>query len=203
MNNVLWKRFHVGSLFEPTNKMMISKVKKLLDVANEQDDYHKIAIVGASGFNNGITGWLNNEQTEGKEISNIITISYDAAYSGTAFYQKKLFVTTQNFGTHGALLLKNDKLKSVMNDESYYFICKMLTKVFQKNWCYGWNYKIHGEALLREIILLPCLECSQAHSIWEEDGKFYTLAVDYISYLYLSGRVNYNQKLVDNYTYQY
>lgn len=202
--DVVWKSFLIKDLFEPTNVMMISKVKKLLDVVSEKDSEHNIAIVGASGFNNGITGWLADTQSEGKEIANVITISYDAAYSGTAFYQKDKFVTTQNFGTHGALLIKNEKLKSILNEECYNFLCKNLIKIFQKNFCYGWNFKIHGDNLLRELMLLPCLETdNKDDSVWEIDEKYYTLAKNYISYLYLVGRVNASQKLIDNYTYQY
>ena len=184
MEGVIWKAFRIRDLFTPYNGMMVSLVKKHLDVKDKKEDTHQIAIVGASGFNNGITGWLKTDQSENKEISDIITFAYDSAYSGTAFYQTEKFITTQNFGTHGALKVNNNLLKNLLDIYSYGFICSILTKIFQKNYLYGWNYKIHGEVFLREIILLPLLEVSNNNEyIWEEHGKFWTLAVDYIKEL--------------------
>ena len=85
----------------------------------------------------------------------------------------------------------------------YLFLSMLITHIFTSD-VFGYSYKVNSERFDREIILLPCLEVADGEDfIWDKDGKHYTLAVEYIAYLYLTGRVDYNQKLVDNYTYQY
>ena len=83
------------------------------------------------------------------------------------------------------------------------FFAKLITKIC-RNSLYSWSYKVSKELFNRELIVLPCLEVSQDDEyIWEENGHYYTLATNYISYLYLTGRMNKYQKLIDTYTYTY
>ena len=84
------------------------------------------------------------------------------------------------------------------------FFSSLITKIFTTGAYNRTACLISEEKFTREIIMLPCLEVAEGEDfIWEENGKHYTLAVDYISYIYLSGRVNKNQKLIDTYSYQY
>ena len=110
--------------------------------------------------------------------------------------------------THGSifkLISKNEKFDEIIYNEKLVnlFLAKIIDKVCAKS-VYNWNWKPNSGRVSREIIMLPCLEVAEGEDyIWEENGKHYTLAVEYISYIYLSGRVNKNQKLIDTYSYQY
>ena len=122
---------------------------------------------------------------------------------GIYILSKERFVIT---GGHNAILeIKNTKLENLMLHHKFCFsfVCLILNKITLKSGIFGYGYKINNK-FDREIILLPCLEVTKNDDyIWEEDGHYYTLAVDYISYIYLSGRVEYNQKLIDKYEYRY
>ena len=109
-------------------------------------------------------------------------------------------------GGHNAILeVKNILLKKLLdsNLQCYSFLSLVINYITIKSEIFGYGYKINNK-FDRELILLPCLEVGKDDEyIWEENGRYYTLAVEYISYIYLTGKMNNSQKKIDNYTYQY
>lgn len=58
-----------------------------------------------------------------------------------------------------------------------------MNKITLRSEIFGYGYKINNK-FDREIILLPCLEVTKNDDyIWEENGHYYTLAVEYIEHL--------------------
>jgi len=99
------------------------------------------------------------------------------------------------------LKIKEERLKNILDLDisGYYFFAKTLTKVFTG--MASWGYSV---PLDREIIILPVLEVSDNDEyIWKENGKFWTLAANTVSYLYLQGQVNIQQRKINTYTYSY
>ena len=200
---LLWKAFKLGDLFERDNSHQISSSKKKLDESKHYDENHTIKNITASKNNNGCSGYLKDEDETNKiKKKNYLTVASDAAYGGICFYQKDYFVST---GHNNLIIIKNDNLKNLLDKNiiNYEFIAKMITKVLCNGVANRFFRSVSSD-FDRELILLPCLEVAKDDEyIWEEDGHYYTLAVDYISYIYLSGRVEYNQKLIDKYEYKY
>ena len=133
-------------------------------------------------------------------ISNAIT--YNDQFS-LFLYHKYEFTTIKD---HLSIIkCLNNNLQKILDSKSFVdsFLVIILNRVFSEeifNYTFtGADYKFD-----REIILLPCLEVTKNDDyIWEENGHYYTLAVEYISYMYLSGRVEFNQRLIDKYEYKY
>ena len=200
--NVIWKGFKLGDLFDYSSNHTIKSQIKNLHIFDNYE-FGTVANVTASKENNGIVGYIEeNEEIAKKKVKNVLTIAPDAAYAGVCFYQPDYVIST---GHNKLIDINNDKLKNLFNNNIilYLFLASLITKMFCKTF-YGFSKSITDNDFKKSVILLPCLEVNAGDDyIWEENGHFYTLAVNYISYLYLSGRVNYNQKLVDNYTYQY
>ena len=201
MAEVVWKRFRLGELFERSTELALSVNQKDLNLNETKDEQHQIALISASRNESGRVGYVENDKVPSVIVSkNKITFDDQWGYS---YFQQEDFVIT---GGHNAILeIKNDILKSVLDENIfiYSFLSLIINKITVKSEIYGYGYKINNK-FDRELLLLPCLETnSKEEAIWEEDGKYYTLAVNYISYLYLTGKVKQNQKLIDNYTYQY
>ena len=200
---LMWKGFKLGDLFERDNSHQISGSKKILDESPTYDLSHTIMNITASKNNNGCSGYLADKGEVARiKKKGFLTIASDAAYGGICFYQDGYFVST---GHSNLLTLKNNNLKNLLdlNVLGYKFIAKLIT-VTLCNGAANRFFRSISPDFDREIILLPCLEVTKNDDyIWEEDGHYYTLAVDYISYMYLSGRVEYNQKLIDKYEYRY
>ena len=199
--NVVWKRFRLGELFERSTELALSVNQKDLNLNETKDEQHQIALISASRNESGRVGYVENDKVPSVIVSkNKITFDDQWGYS---YFQQEDFVIT---GGHNAILeIKNDILKSVLDENIfiYSFLSLIINKITVKSEIYGYGYKINNK-FDRELLLLPCLETnSKEEAIWEENGKYYTLAVNYISYLYLTGKVKQNQKLIDNYTYQY
>ncbi len=200
---LVWKGFKLGELFERDNSHQISGSKKVLDESPVYDLNHTIMNITASKNNNGCSGYLADKG----EVSLIkrkgfLTIASDAAYGGICFYQNEYFVST---GHSNLLSIKNYKLKNLLdlNTIGYQFIAKLITTSLCNGTANRFFRSISSD-FDREIILLPCLEVTKNDDyIWEENGHYYTLAVEYISYMYLSGRVEFNQRLIDKYEYKY
>ena len=199
--NVLWKGFRLGNLFELSAKHVIKTPLKNLHV---HDEYHDgmVGNVTASEKNNGIVGYIEeNEEISDKKVKNIMTLGR-VGNVGICFYHKNYIVST---GNSKIIEVTSPELKKVLdkNDYIYLYLAKMITKIFY-NTFYGFNRVLTENDFNREIFLLPCLEVSENDEyIWEENGRYYTLATNYISYLYLTGKVNKYQKLIDTYTYTY
>ena len=199
--NVLWKGFRLGNLFERSTKLAIQKNQKELNLSSEKNTTHTVALISASRNDSACAGYIQDDIIDNKKIS-INKITFDDQW-GFTFFQREKFVIT---GGHNAILeVKNYKLKELLDGNLllYSFLSSIINKITFKSGLFGYGYKINNK-FDREIILLPCLEVSQDDEyIWEENDRYYTLATNYISYLYLTGRINKYQKLIDTYTYMY
>ena len=195
----MWKGFKLGDLFEESTEHYLEKSKKNYNISDVKTDDYPVAVCAASKYNNGIVGYIAEiDDVPIKKRKGYIT----KGGFGHFFYQNDWFIKPGgSWGMLNIIKFKDDKLKSLCDSDVnlYYFLCRILTNIFEPMCSFGYAVPFD-----REIILLPCIEVSaDADYIWEENGKYYTLAVDYISYIYLTGRVNYNNKLIKNYTYQY
>ncbi|MCR5483089.1 MAG: hypothetical protein K6E99_01595, partial [Bacilli bacterium] len=201
--SLVWKKFTLDNLFNFDSGNQLSMNKKALEVSSTKDDQFKIALITQSEKNNGISGYLEEtEEIKDKKMNNYLTYSM---HFGLCFYHNYDFVLMDTHGSVFRLLPKENKLGELMkqHEELNYFLGKSITKIC-RNGIYNYSWLPNSSRVGREIILLPCLEVGEGEDfIWEDDGKHYTLAIDYISYIYLTGKVNYNQKRIDNYTYQY
>jgi hypothetical protein len=200
--NVLWKGFRLRNLFEWSGKHKISKTAKEYDTIDEPRDGY-VANITAGKYNEGIANFIpeDDEITNKKKID-ALTISSNGAGVGSCFFHDYYFIST---GDNALLENKYEKLQEIFDTNHIVprFFAKLITKIC-RNSLYSWSYKVSKEVFNREIILLPCLEVSQDDEyIWEENGRYYTLATNYISYLYLTGKMNKYQKLIDTYTYTY
>ena len=199
--NVLWKGFRLGNLFEWSGKHRISKTAKQYDTIEEPRDGY-IANITAGKYNEGIANFIpEDDEINSKKRIDALTISSNGNV-GACFFHDYYFIST---GDSALLENKYDKLQEIFDTNHIVprFFAKLITKMFM-NGLYSWGYKVSKELFNREIILLPCLEVSQDDEyIWEENGRYYTLATNYISYLYLTGKMNKYQKLIDTYTYTY
>ena len=199
---LVWKGFKLGELFDFSGNHIIKSQIKNLTVYDEYEP-GTVGNVTASKENNGIVGYITEtDEIMAKKKKHILTIASDAAYAGICYYQKDYVVST---GHNKMIDLAIPEMKKLFEKEEllYSFMAKMLTKIFCKTF-YGFSKSITEDDFYKNFIMLPCLEVAEGEDyIWEENGKHYTLAVEYISYIYLSGRVNKNQKLIDTYSYQY
>ena len=199
---LVWKGFKLGELFDFSGNHIIKSQIKNLTVYDEYEP-GTVGNVTASKENNGIVGYITEtDEIMAKKKKHILTIASDAAYAGICYYQKDYVVST---GHNKMIDLAIPEMKKLFEKEEllYSFMAKMLTKIFCKTF-YGFSKSITEDDFYKNFIMLPCLEVAEGDDyIWKENGKHYTLAVEYISYIYLSGRVNKNQKLIDTYSYQY
>ena len=174
--------FRLGNLFELSTRHVIKTPLKNLHV---HDEYHNgmVGNVTASKENNGVVGYIEeNEEIKSKKIKNILTLAPDAAYAGVCFYQKEYIVST---GHNKLIEFKLNSFKELFdrNEYLYLFLSRIITRIFCKTF-YGFSKSITENDFNKEIILLPCLEVSQDDEyIWEENGRYYTLAVEYIKEL--------------------
>lgn len=201
MTAVIWKAFDLGDLFERSTTLAYKKNQKDLNLREFKESEDDIALISASRNDSGRVGYLSQTDVP-KELVSINKLTFDDQW-GYVFFQKEKFVIT---GGHNAILeLKDRKLEDLMNQytKCYSFISLIINKITLKSGIFGYGYKINNR-LDREIILLPCLEVSKTDEyIWEEGGRYYTLATEYISYMYLNGRVKHYQEMIDKYEYRY
>ena len=200
---VVWKRFKLDELFEFDSGNQLDANKKALNLSDEKDEEHPIALITQSEKNNGVSGYLDiTDEIKTKKMNNFMTYSM---HFGLCFFHEYDFVLMDTHGSVFRLIPKSDNFDIILNQKPIidYYLSKIITKVC-RNGIYNYSWLPNSGRVGREVILLPCIEVKTIEeAIWEENGKYYTLAENYISYLYLSGKVNQNQKLIDNYTYQY
>ena len=181
MSNVIWKAFKIGSIFERSTKLALSVNQKDLNLFDKKDDNYSIALISASRDGSGRVGYIEKTLVKTELVSKN-KITFDDQW-GYTFFQQEDFVIT---GGHNAILeVKDNNLKFLLDNNlyCYSFISLILNQITIKSGIYGYGYKINNK-LDREIILLPCIEVSKDDEhIWEENGHYYTLAVDYIKEL--------------------
>ena len=199
---LVWKGFRLGDFLSFSSSHVIKDQIKNLQVLSSYEE-GTVANVTASKENNGIVGYIEeNEEITKRKQKSVLTIASDAAYAGVCFYQPNYVVSTG----HNKVIditLPNLKLLFEKNKILYMFLASIITRNFCKTF-YGFSKSITDNDFKKTLILLPCLEVGKDDEyIWEENGYYYTLAVEYISYIYLTGKMENSQKKIDNYTYQY
>ena len=200
MEGVVWKSFKLGKIFTPITGRDSTIAQKNLNKSNEKTEKYNVAIVTESTLNNGVGFYMHNDDPVLKNKIVEKGLTYGTQFGNANYHSYKHFI----IGNTNYLKFNSDTLYEICDDCLGYYFAKLINKIFKKSELFGYVNKIDQNAFKREIILLPCIEVrNDEEYIWEEGGKYYTLATNYISYIYLSGRVNYNQKLVENYTYQY
>ena len=194
VDTVIWKPFKVGDLFVESTEHYLEKSKKNYNISETKDEEYCVAVCAASKVNNGIVGYINEvDDVPIKKRKGYLT----KGGFGHVFYQDDWFIKPGgSWGMLNILKFRDDKIKRVFDSNTtlYKFMAKILTKLFTQICSWGYSSPID-----REIILLPLLETTREESIWEFDGKYYTLAVDVISYLYYVGRVNMYDNKIKNY----
>ena len=197
MNNIIWKSFLLGNEFLRVTPPSTNLSAKNLNISDEPFD-GSIALITRAEANNGVKGYI--EKKNYPTLKNKIT--YNDQFS-LFLYHNYEFTTIKD---HLSVLIPKNQIFLRILDCTpcvNVFLTTILNYAFSKK-IFNFNFTGADFKFDREIILLPCLEVSSDEKyIWEENGHYYTLAVDYISYLFLTGKINYNQKKIDDYTYQY
>ena len=200
---LVWKGFKLGDLYSFDSSNQYPFTQKQIDISDKKDDIHTIAVIAQSALNNGVIGYIENSESIKKYISHDnMTFSLNF---GICFYHSYDYVLLDTHGSIFRLNPNNQRYDETLkgNLQCNLFIAKLINKVCAKS-LYNWQWKPNSSRASREIILLPCLEVTKNDDyILEENGHFYTLAIEYISYIYLSGRVEFNQRLIDKYEYKY
>ena len=201
MDKVIWKAHEMSSIFERSTKLALGQNQKSLTLNENKDDENNVALISASRNDSGRVGYIHLNKDDKKKVS-INKLTFDDQW-GYTYFQKEVFVIT---GGHNAILeVIIPKLKNVLDNNlfCYDFLSIIINKITLKSNIFGYGYKINNK-FDREIILLPCIEVREKDDwIWEENGKYYTLAANFISYIYLQGRCNHYQKMINTYTYKY
>ena len=195
---LVWKGFKLGELFDWSSRKDLS-LKNYNKINEYQDGYVEVV----TGSMNDINDYIpvvelpKNYPT----YKNCLCLNTNGSIGYCIYYNREIISPTSSVHV---LLHKNKELEKSMSEVVNGFFSSLITKIFTTGAYNRTACLISEEKFTREIIMLPCLEVAEGEDfIWEENGKHYTLAVDYISYIYLSGRVNKNQKLIDTYSYQY
>ncbi len=194
---IVWKKFSVDSLFTRNTPPATGVPAKSLTVFEKPSD-DLIPLITRAETNNGIVGYIEKEDFP--TAKNAIT--YNDQFSFFLYHEYE-FTTIKD---HLSIIeAKNDKLKAILEqfNEVNQFIVTILNHVFSKE-IFNFNFTGAEYRFGRELIMLPCLEVADGEEfIWADNGKHFTLAVGYIMYLYLSGRIEHYQKLINTYTYKY
>ena len=195
---LVWKEFKLGDIFVQSTEHYLNKSKKNYKINKEKTTEFCVAVCAASKYNNGIVGYINEiDDVPEKKRKGFLTKSG----FGNVFYQDDWFIKPGgSWGMLNIVKFKDEKIKRFFDNNKilYKFISKTLTKILVQitTWQFTPNFD-------NEILLLPLIEVSKTDDyIWEENNHYYTLATNYIAYLYLTGRINKYQKLIDQYTYK-
>jgi hypothetical protein len=197
MSNVIWKAFKFKDIFKLDGSYNAKISNKFLDVAETKTKTHSLLLINKGGIKNAEEGYIN-KNNKYKVCSNGITM--DDQF-GNCFYHDTEFIMTGG-GHINVLLFKEEKLEELANKNKiiYYFVSIMLRKVFNKSDIYGYIYKITGERPNREIIFFPVLEVNNTENyIWEENRKYWTLAIDYITEIMKKAKELKEQKTIKFY----
>ena len=197
MNKVIWKAYRLVEIFKRITPPSTNIVAKELDILDEPFD-GSVALITRAETNNGIRGYI--EKKDYPTLTGAIT--YNDQFSFFLYHDYEFTTIKDHLSIIKAL---SDNFQKILDNEVKVniFLTTILNHVYSKK-IFNFNFTGADYRFDREIILLPCLEVSEKDDwIWEENGKYWTLATNYVSYIYLQGRCNYYQKLIDKWTYQY
>ena len=196
-NRVVWRKYKLKDLFIRKAPPSTNVPAKELTIYDTPFD-GSIALITRAESNNGVKGFIDKEDFPTLKKG----ITYNDQFSLFLFHNYE-FTTIKD---HLSIITASkDKLQKIMEENDFvdFFMTTVLNRIFSKK-IFSFSFTGTEYRFDRELILLPCIEVEKPEDcIWEEDGKFYTLAVDYISYLYLWGMMNKKQKLIENYSNRY
>lgn len=197
-NILVWKGFKLGDLFDWSSRKDLS-IKNYNKTNVFQEGYVEI-VTGSKNDANDFVPLF--ELPDNYPIyHNCLCLNTNGSIGYCLYYDRDIISPTSSVHI---LFHKYKNLEKLMNPIINEFFAKNITRIFTNGLYNRTACLIGQDKFNREIILLPCLEVRKSNDyIWEEDGHYYTLAVDYISYMYLNGRVEYNRKLIDKYEYKY
>lgn len=176
MENIVWQSFKLGDLFKRKTPPNTGKPAKALTIY-EENDGSRIALVTRGEKNNGVVGYIDKIGFPTSKNK----IIYNDQF-GTILFHNYEFTTIKD---HLSILEPSDRLSKILeqNINAYVFITKLINKIFNKQ-IFGFNYSAADYKFPREIIMLPTIEIKdKKSSIWEKNGKYWTLAVEYIEIL--------------------
>lgn len=195
-NYLIWKSFKLGELFQESKEHYLEKSKKNYEICEDKTIDFSVAVCAASKYNNGVVGYIQEiDDVPIKKRKGYLT----KGGFGHVFFQSDWFIKPGgSWGMLNILKIKDITLKNILDqdDTRYHFFARLLTKIFTG--MASWGYSV---PLDREVILLPVIEVSMNDEwVWNIDGKYYTLAVSTISYLYFTGQINIQRKKIDTFT---
>ena len=197
-DTLVWKGFKLGTLFEWSSRKDLS-LKNYNLINYWQDGYVEVV----TGSKNDENQFISFEELplNYPVYKSCLCLNTNGSIGYCIYYDREIISPTSSVHI---LISKNEKFDKIRTDIVNKFLAKIISKIFTTGIYNRTANLIDNPKFDREIILLPCLEVTKTDDyIWEENGHYYTLAVEYISYMYLSGRVEFNQRLIDKYEYKY
>ena len=174
MEQILWKKFYLGDLFEFASGSTFA-LKEYNLISNYEDGYVEVVTSSKDNINNYI---LKEDIPKNCPIYlDGLTINRNGSI-GYCFYHKNEFIVPT--GDSYSIIHKNKKFQEILNPTCNIFISVLITRIFTKS-VYGYSYKVNSDRFDREIILLPCIEVTNTDDyVWKENDHYYTLATEYI-----------------------
>lgn len=176
IDNIKWKNYKVGDLFDRSNEHQVDIPKKFLLTADNKSETNNIAVVTASTINNGIDSWIaETPEIQDHIYSHALTIAV-VGYAGACFYQTDRFITT---GNNNMIIFKNDHLKDLCdkNEYGYRWFAKMLTLLYMNKFHVGFKRTLaRGNDFNNEIIMLP---------MYNND-----FSINMMAYIYIVSNIN-------------
>ena len=195
---LVWKSFALGTLFGWSSRKDLA-LKNYNKIDHYEDGYVEVVTGSKDDKNDFIS--FDELPKNYPTYQDCLCLNTNGSIGYCLYYDRPIISPTSSVHI---LLHKYEKLKKLMTIQVNGFFSKVISNIFTNGIYNRTACLISDEKFAREIILLPCLEVGKDDEyIWEENGHYYTLAVEYISYIYLTGKMENSQKKIDNYTYQY
>ena len=195
---LVWKSFALGTLFGWSSRKDLA-LKNYNKIDHYEDGYVEVVTGSKDDKNDFIS--FDELPKNYPTYQDCLCLNTNGSIGYCLYYDRPIISPTSSVHI---LLHKYEKLKKLMTIQVNGFFSKVISNIFTNGIYNRTACLISDEKFAREIILLPCLEVGKDDEyIWEEKGHYYTLAVNYISYIYLTGKMKNSQKKIDNYTYQY
>lgn len=178
-----FKAYKLGDLFRFKRNIHPTQMK-YLEFSETKDENHNIAFVSTSRYNNGIRGYIPEDDiSKSIKMINHLTLADDGS-TGACFFQTDDFVIAGHVNT---LTIKDPVLKSNLDNNiiAYEFLASMIRKILMHSGIYSRQFKATEGAVSRELILLPTLE-----------GE---IQPDIMSYYYILGQERLYQNKINHY----